>query len=288
MDHAYDLRVDALDYICWGPAQRGVLLLSIAEVKEACIPKLVADMPERGIGFVTMHKAGSVFVDQVLSQLMVSEGFEHVDLALQAFQMGVREHLYCVAHAHELSRPRCYFGPFRGPYIRKMPGLERLRLVAQVRDPRDCIISLYYSLIYSHPPPAQGPAKEKYERNLAVTQSADLETFVRKQARQYAVRMHVLQDVFQRAQNGILLRYETMVGAPLEWLSALCEFLRIDLSPQIANWVSKEMCTNDLVEDVSRHKRQVFPGDFRRKLTASMQDQLTSMLRPHLDAFGYS
>ena len=70
--------------------------------------------------------------------------------------------------------------------------------------------------------------------------------------------------------------------------SALCEFLRIDLSPQIANWVSKEMCTNDLVEDVSRHKRQVFPGDFRRKLTASMQDQLTSMLRPHLDAFGYS
>ena len=165
---------------------------------------------------------------------------------------------------------------------------SELRLVAQVRDPRDCIISLYYSLIYSHPPPAQGPAKEKYQRNLAVTQSADLETFVRKQARQYAVRMHVLQDVFQRAQNGILLRYETMVGAPPEWLSALCEFLRIDLSPQIANWVSKEMCTNDLVEDVSRHKRQVFPGDFRRKLTASMQDQLTSMLRPHLDAFGYS
>jgi Sulfotransferase domain len=258
------------------------------EIWESCVAERAAELSERGIGFVTMHKAGSVFVDQVLSQLMVSAGFEHVDLALQAFQMGGREHLYCVAHSHELSRPRCYFGPFRGPYIRKMRGLERLRLVAQVRDPRDCIISLYYSLRYSHPPPAQGPAKEKYERNLAFTQSADLETFARKQARQYAVRMQVLQDVLQRTQHSILLRYENMVNAPLEWLSLLCEFLRIYLSPQIADWVSKEICTNGIVEDVSRHKRQVVPGDFRRKLSASMQDQLTSMLRPHLDAFGYS
>jgi sulfotransferase family protein len=265
-----------------------VLLLSMDERRGHAVSELAAEISERGIGFVTMHKAGSVFVDQVLSRLVLSAGFEHVDLALQAFQIGSREHLYCTAHAHELARPRCYFGPFRGPYIRKMRGLDRLRLVAQVRDPRDCIISLYYSLRYSHPAPSLGPAKENYERNLAFTQSVALETFARKQARQYAVRMQVLQDMLQRAQHSILLRYENMVSSPLEWLSLLCEFLRIDPSPQIADWVSKEMCTNGILEDVSRHKRQVFPGDFRRKLSASMQDQLTSMLRPHLDAFGYS
>jgi hypothetical protein len=234
-----------------------------------------------------MHKAGSVFVDQVLRQLALSAGMEHVDLAFQAFQTGASEHLYCVDHANVLSRSRCYFGPFRGPYIRKMRGLERLRLVAQVRDPRDCIVSLYYSLKYSHPAPALGPARETYERNMDYIESANLDNFVRRQARQYAVRMQVLQTVLRRTQKNLLLHYESMVSAPLEWLSLLCTFLQVDLPPRLADWVSREMCTKDLLEDVSRHKRQVLPGDFRRKLSVSMQDELTSMLRPHLDAFDY-
>jgi hypothetical protein len=257
------------------------------ELKERGFPEPTTTISEHSIGFVTMHKAGSVFVDQVLSQLTGPMGFEHVDLAFQAFQMGRSEHLYCVAQDHVLSRPRCYFGPFRGPYIRKMRELERLRLVAQVRDPRDCIVSLYYSLKYSHPAPAAGPAKETYERNLSFIQTADFETFVHKQARQYAVRMQVLLSVLECTQQSLLLRYENMVDAPLEWLSLLCEFLNIDMSPQISDWVNKEMSTIGLVEDLSRHKRQVLPGDFRRKLSVSMQDHLTRMLRPHLDAFGY-
>ena len=99
--------------------------------------------------------------------------------------------------------------------------------------------------------------------------------------------MQVLLSVLERARQSVLLRYENMVDAPLEWLSLLCEFLNIDMSPQISDWVNKEMSTIGLVEDLSRHKRQVLPGDFRRKLSVSMQDHLTRMLRPHLDAFGY-
>jgi hypothetical protein len=254
---------------------------------EHAFPEPTAAISEHSIGFVTMHKAGSVFVDQVLSQLTGPMGFDHVDLAFQAFQMGRSEHLYCVAQDQVLSTPRCYFGPFRGPYIRKMRELERLRLVAQVRDPRDCIVSLYYSLKYSHPAPASGPARETYERNLSFIQTADFETFVHKQARQYAVRMQVLLNVLERTQQSLLLRYENMVDAPSEWLSSLCKFLQIDTPPRVSDWVSGEMSTNGLVEDVSRHKRQVLPGDFRRKLSAGMQDHLTRMLRPHLDAFGY-
>jgi len=249
--------------------------------------ELTTAISEHSIGFVTMHKAGSVFVDRVLSQLTGPMGFEHVDLALQAFQMGKLEHLYCVAQAHTLAKPRCYFGPFRGPYIRKMKELERLRLVVQVRDPRDCIVSLYYSLKYSHPAPAQGPANEMYERNRAIIQTADFETFVQKQARQYAVRMLVLLRMLGNTQQSLLLRYENMVDAPLEWLSLLCRFLHIDMSPQISGWVNEEMSTMGMVEDLSRHKRQMLPGDFRRKLSAGMQYHLTRMLRPHLDAFGY-
>jgi hypothetical protein len=127
-----------------------------------------------------------------------------------------------------------------------------------------------------------------HDRMLEYTQSADLAHFVRKQARQYAVRMLVLQRTLQSAQDCLLLRYEDMVERPSEWLSSLCDFLHVDPSLQIANWVSEETSTVGLTEDVSRHKRQILPGDFRRKLSASMQDSLTSMLRPHLLEFGYA
>jgi hypothetical protein len=59
----------------------------------------------------------------------------------------------------------------------------------------------------------------------------------------------------------LFVQLKSLTEAHWNELSLLCEFLRVDLSPQIAT---------------------------RRKLSASMQDQLTSMLRPHLDAFGYS
>jgi hypothetical protein len=251
------------------------------------IPEQTSDVASHSIGFVTMHKAGSVFVDQVLSKLTHSAGFDHVDLARQAFHTGALEHLYCVARAHELSRLGCYFGPFRGSYVRKMPGIERLRLVVQVRDPRDCIVSFYYSVKHSHPPPAPGPAQVNYERIRAVTQSADLDLFARRRARDYAVRMQVLRRMLQSTQDRIVLRYEDMVSDPLKWLSSLCEFLRVDLSPHVADWVSAETCADGLVEDVSRHRRQVRPGDFRRKLSPTMQGHLTRVLQPHLDAFGY-
>jgi hypothetical protein len=135
--------------------------------------------------------------------------------------------------------------------------------------------------------PALGPAKATYERNQAYIQTASLETFVQKQARQYAVRMQVLEHVLERTPESLLLRYEDMVNRPSEWLSSLCDFLRVDLSPQFTAWVIKETCTVGLLEDVSRHKRQIHPGDFRRKLSPNIQDRLTSMLRPQLDAFGY-
>ena len=82
---------------------------------EHTFPEPTAAISEPSIGFVTMHKAGSVFVDQVLSQLTGPMGFEHIDLAFQAFQMGRSEHLYCVAQDQVLSTPRCYFRPFSRP-----------------------------------------------------------------------------------------------------------------------------------------------------------------------------
>jgi hypothetical protein len=40
-------------------------------------------------------------------------------------------------------------------------------------------------------------------------------------------------------------------------------------------------------EDIYRHKRQVTPGDFRRKLSPSLQAQLSEAFETDLVFFGY-
>src|SRR3546814_6832035 len=100
---------------------------------------------DESIVFITMHKAGSVFVNSILNIIAVENGLTPVDFAGQAFDGGVKEWKYCVDKSTLFRERGYYFGAFRGPYIDKFADLLQNRVLMQVRDPRDCIVSLYYS-----------------------------------------------------------------------------------------------------------------------------------------------
>ena len=84
-----------------------------------------------------------------------------------------------------------------------------------------------------------------------------------------------------------LVHYEDMVTDTDRWLDRLAAFsgqpvteaLRARLGPKIDFTVPSE--------DTTRHKRQVRPGDHRRKLAPDTIATLTRAFRPELDFFGY-
>ncbi len=243
------------------------------------------DSKEKSVVFITMHRAGSVFTNRVIWGILARVGMVHVDFARMAFSMGVDEAPYCIEHSGVLCTPGYYFGAFRGPYVEGFGDLSTSRLVVQVRDPRDCIVSMYFAFRYSHSLPGAGEARTMFENARNEIAAQEIDGFSPTQTCQYVHRMAVIAKLLERYPEALLLRYEEMVSDHDAWLRKLCAFLGVSVASEDLDRYKTEVLPRE--ENVRRHKRQILPGDYRRKLKIETQEALTRGLQVPLARFGY-
>lgn len=241
----------------------------------------------KSVLFVTMHKAGSVFVGDVLTQLLESTGMPRINLANEAFRVGQSEAEHCVAESHLFARPGYFFGPFRGPYVERFPDLSANKIILQVRDPRDCIVSFFFSIAYSHRVPRTGKGRQKIMERRENAQAIDINDYARETCAQYHHRLDVIRGILERYDDVLLLEYAEMVENFSGWLQRIIDFVGETIDPATIERLHSRASFQVETEDPSRHVRQVTPGDYQRKLTPETQAYLTRELREHLDYFGY-
>ena len=100
-------------------------------------------------------------------------------------------------------------------------------------------------------------------------------------------RIGVLRQICEKRPDAVLSRYEEMVTDFPRWLIGLLAVLELTIPKKLRDELLKN-AEFDVSEDKFRHKRQVVPGDFRRKLAPEMQARLTEKYRKDLEYFGYS
>ena len=249
------------------------------------LPNTTSD--RKSVVFVTMHKAASVFVNRVLDLVLTNEGMVHVDFAGEAFTSGTKEWEYCASKSHLFSTSGYYFGAFRGPYIDKFESLKDNKIVVQVRDPRDCIVSLYYSYKFSHGAPGEGVLKKIFNRIRTHVEETDIDSFAIEQAKTYSRRLSMITDLCGKYDDYTLLTYENMVLDFPSWETRLYTYLNVDPPKNIRTQVAELANFDVATEDVTQHKRQVMPGDHKRKLKAATIDEMNSILAEHLTQYGY-
>ncbi len=240
---------------------------------------------EKSVVFITMHRAGSVFTNRVIRDILARVGMVHVDFARTAFSMGLDDAPYCIERSGLLCTPGYYFGAFRSPYVESFGDLSSSRLVVQVRDPRDCIVSMYFAFRYSHSLPGAGEARTIFENARNEIAAQEIDGFSPTQACQYVHRMAVIAKLLERYPEALLLRYEEMVCDHDAWLRKLCAFLGVSVEPEDRDRFKAAVLPRE--ENVAKHKRQILPGDYRRKLKIETQEALTRDLQVPLERFGY-
>ena len=240
----------------------------------------------KSVVFLTMHKAGSVYVTGILRRLLLNAGIPHVDFAAESFRNGVPEGPYCVERSQVLSTPGYFFGAFRGTYVQNFDDLSAARLIIQVRDPRDCIVSMYFSLLYSHPQPGEGEVKERLLNARSHVESTPIDDFAIERAAEYRKRLDVLADIMTSHSDCLLLRYEQMVTDFDSWINGLADYLNGDTDMEtVAQIVST--ANFEVMENPHKHVRQVTPGDHKRKLRLETQQKMTEILADQLERYGY-
>jgi hypothetical protein len=255
----------------------------------------------RDIVVFTLHKSASMFIHRQCELLCARSGIAYHSPNLPGSGLDARR-LFTDKEIWR-SRHGC-FAPLR--FFVDIPRIEDYSVILHLRDPRDVLVSMFYSYCYIHPGEIQ--PNTGYRRKVA---EAGIDAFVLGKASpnsssyrgDYGTGGHV-EDLIGNLQrrycdyldrlvgkpNVMLLKYEEMVGDYPAWLQKFVAPFPIDDKRRIVEELVARRRTlfpkRDL--DVMSHVRHVTPGDHKDKLQASTIRRLDEIFAGTLEQLGYS
>ena len=257
--------------------------------------------PSRNIIAYTTHKAGSMVLHRVLKDICELNRIRYYSPNEARSQLPF-ERMFA---GHDfIAKKRGCFGPIR--FFVPTRALDTASIILHLRDPRDVLVSMFYSYCYMH----EGEIERHTGYRKAVAE-AGIDGFVLDMVGEpfygyrgdYGIgsryKKHVgnVLDRYQRyleelldRPNTIVVSYEEMVLAFPSWLEKIVsgfdlpdpDETRAVVAARHANSVAAEG-----EEDVWSHKRKVTPGDHREKLQAETIRQLDEIFASVLERLGY-
>lgn len=237
---------------------------------------------------LSMHKAGSSIADVIFTEIAGARGYQIDRISKKVLVSSLPENDVYWESQSSMVLEGFYYGMARNPGVHTMPILDKLRLLLQVRDPRDCITSMYFSLRESHVLPSDPEKRRALEERRARLQERPIDSYAISATPQYFERMTRLKKIQEAHPDALVLRYEDMVENTQYWLDSVLRLFDQPLTDELQTTLERHLDFNVASEDSGRHKRQVKPGDHRRKLKAETIAQMNTKLAPVLQSFGYS
>lgn len=254
--------------------------------------------PRRNLIAYTTHKAGSMVLHRVLKDICELNRIRYYSpsKAQLPFERMFAGHDF-------IAKKRGCFGPIR--FFVPTRALDEASIILHLRDPRDVLVSMFYSYCYMH----AGEIERHTGYRKAVAE-AGIDRFVLDMAGEafytyrgdygigsrYKEHVGTVLDRYQRylelltRPNTVVLSYEEMVLSFPSWVEKI--ILAFDLThPEETSAVVAARHANSVgagEEDIWSHKRKVTPGDHREKLQPATIRQLNQIFAPVLDKLGYS
>jgi hypothetical protein len=255
------------------------------------LPPAPSDAPS--VVALSLPKAGSTLLYSILQVLAPRAGLAYVSLEDHFFQIGARPHLRPHA-ASGLFRPAGYcYGGFRGLPVYDVPILPTARTVALVRDPRDMLVSLYYSVAHSHRIPSAAPAEgdggpHYMERARQQALSRTIDEFALSRLDSYSQQFASLFAFGLLSRpNVATYRYEDVIFRKRDWVAELCDWYGWRIPQAERDAAADRFDIWPGTADPAAHVRQVTPGNHRAELAPATIRRVEGMLGNWMRLLGY-
>jgi hypothetical protein len=191
------------------------------------------------------------------------------------------------AYAH-LFKPQGYIYSVFGGMIEGIPSITKFKVVLVVRDPRDILVSSYYSIAYSHAIP-EGEKKDSLLSRRKEALASDLDDHVLQHAEKLlAVFDRYEVCLFAEYSNVHIARFEDMVGDYPKWLDALLSSCGLDIPESMrCELIRSNEASRPSSENINKHLRKGMPGEHREKLRSDTIEKLNSIFEQPLLRFNY-
>ncbi|MFO7944179.1 MAG: sulfotransferase domain-containing protein [Anaerolineales bacterium] len=240
----------------------------------------------------SLNKAATQFTKKVLKKAAIENGMVPVHINEYAFftkfpyLTGMDEkEMFDYAH---IFKPKGYMYSAFGGYVPGIMDLEKYKVILMVRDPRDILVSWYYSIAFSHSiPPQTSNRHQEYIDHRASAQKMTIDEHVISQSDRVF-------NIFNRYKNSLcepypeihLTSYEKMTSDFKGWLTGLLNACELDVSDQLlSELIEYNQSVQPKGENKFKHIRKGEPGDYADKLQLETIDYLNQKFAPIFDAF---
>lgn len=241
----------------------------------------VSSLDKPAFVFLTVHKAASSLLSIRLAPFFKRHGYAVADISSYFAKTGLhRRETFLKSETQRknvFGQRGVFHCAFR--FYVELPHPEQLQILLVLRDPRDVLVSHYFSTRYSHPVlnPEFYVLKEKAEK-------LSIDEYVLFIAPDFLERYRRYRAMISKP-NVLFLRYEDLVADPKKFEERLQEFTGLSLNPgeivSPADFVQEQ-------ENPFAHKRKVTPGDHREKLKPETIAKLNEIFAGELAALNYS
>ena len=236
-----------------------------------------------------VRKSGSTMLGNIVNFLARRQGVNIVDIPGTAFRKG-----FVVGHWEDsdlspIIHPGNVYTGFRNFIngVTLSPYWPEARKIFMFRDPRDALVSQYFSDAYSHSLPPEGAEGHKiFLEKREEARATPIDEYVMKRANGMRRTMMAYKPLLEDP-TCLCLRYEEHIFMKKRMISKILKHFEWDIHPGV---VEKLLEKVDIVPDQENQKsfvRKAVPGDHRVKLSPETIRRLDKRLAEVLETFDY-
>jgi hypothetical protein len=244
---------------------------------------------ERAWFALGVRKSGSSIFSSMVNALAMFNELHTVDIPGVMFKQAVR---YIEWNNHPriadlLWRGNVYIG-FRDPptAFYSDPVFREAKKILVVRDPRDALVSEYFSNAFSHSVPTAGDGNSVLEQERRRALQSSVEAYVLERVdqlnRTVAGYKHLVGD-----PNLLVLRYEEVIFDKAAWIWEIVRHFKWKANEQLVNNILGWADVRPNAEDPKAFVRRVAPGDHLDKLSPAAIAQVNAKLSDVWPSLGY-
>lgn len=232
--------------------------------------------------YFTTHKCASTFIYSVFSYLSNQSCLIHADLDGYINNL---EKNHDLIYSKEIFLKNAFrttgfiYGPIRR--YRNVPNMEQYNVVLMLRDPRDVLVSMYFSLLYSH-----STTSKKLKKSRKKYRNFTIDSFVLDNLDYYRKVYEEYLDAKNKNENIFFFSYEYIFQNPKTFIKSLGDLVGIEVGKSYMDKLVEDQMKFPSKEDIYSHKRSGRPGQYKSKLRSDTVEILNNDLAHVLNGFG--
>ena len=259
------------------------------------VPETSSSLPSSFM--IGMKKGGSTLLAKVIRDLMPYSEKSLFEFPTIAFKEGLPWFKAINDQSRVFYQDGYVFGVFRWLPENNLLGIDRVdtpshkflppTFLSLLRDPRDALVSLYYSDSQSHGIPGKGPVMQNMLKKRALLQNVTLDEYVIQSSNSF-LRHYIRTLQVLALSNSKIIRYEDIIYDKAALVSTVAEAISAQIPSDKARVIAENHHQIPENESEDKHIRQVHPGNYRIKLKGETIEYLNDKFSVIINSLNYS